>query len=103
MIKDKVKCPKIKRYRVEIEFETEEEIGTTKEDLDGLLDGSWLYDNGFMGAVTKCKLKKRDKMKNKKSTKEENERVICECGNIVNIKDYDEKAGMCKECKRYKW
>ena len=46
-----------KKFRIEIEFETDEKIGTSEEELDELLDGCWLYDSDFSGAITKLIIK----------------------------------------------
>jgi hypothetical protein len=50
----------MKKYKLEIEFETDEIIdgGTKPEDIDSLLEGSWLYDTDFRGVITKSTLKK---------------------------------------------
>ena len=53
-----MKQTKHKKFRIEIEFVTEEDGGTKEEDIDSLLEGCWLYDDGFMGAITKKKIKK---------------------------------------------
>lgn len=52
----------MKKYKLEIEFETDENIDgrTNPEDIDSLLGGSWLYDADFRGAITKSKITKNE-------------------------------------------
>ena len=44
----------VKKYKITIELETKEEIKPI--DFPKLLDGCWLYDEGFDGAITKSKI-----------------------------------------------
>ena len=41
------------KYRISIEVECDEEI----ERIDDVLEGSWLYNDDFRGAITKKDLK----------------------------------------------
>jgi len=34
---------------------------------------------------------------------EKEEKIICECGRIVSMKDYDKKIQMCKKCKENRY
>lgn len=43
---------KQKKYKIVLEVVTDEEI----ESVEDLLSGAWIYDNMFLGAVTKEKL-----------------------------------------------
>jgi hypothetical protein len=41
----------MKKYKIEIVVETDDEI--TNSNIDEFMDGSWFYNTLFMGAVTK--------------------------------------------------
>lgn len=42
------------KYKLEVDFECEEECS-----VDGVLDGSTLYDPDFVGAVTSARLRRQ--------------------------------------------
>ena len=48
---------KLNKFKLVIEFKTTEEECTEEE----LLEGSWLYDSDFQGAITKSTLRRLNK------------------------------------------
>lgn len=47
------------KFKLVIYFETNEEGDTSQEGIDNLLEGSWLYDSSFDGAISSKRLVRR--------------------------------------------
>lgn len=48
------------KFKLVVYFETTELGGTAQPSVDSLLEGSWLMDTDFRGAITSAKLTRRN-------------------------------------------